>query len=719
VTLARYSRVMEITRMHRKTAAFALAALLVAAAGVAQQRRQQDIDLQAASRTETVDGDLNGAIKQYAAIVAKYKSDRAVTAMALVHLAGAYRKMGDGESKKLYDQVLKDYADQKQAVALARAALGGNSLKKQTNTLVWSGGKVNDEGTVSYDGRYISFVDWDSGDLAIHEVATGENRYLTHTGNPKSGNWKDFAEESAISRDSRQVAFSWWNDENKRYELRVANLTGEPNPRKLYDEPGNEWLEPRDWSPDGKSIVVLISTKDRDDRLGLVSVTDGSLRILRSGNWPGNTRVFFSPDGKHVGYDLPERDLAEPRDVFVFALDSNREIPVAVRRGEDIMMGWSPDGKRLLFASDRSGTLGLWAMPFTSGGPTGTPEMLKADLGALEPLGVTRSGALYYGIHSGGAGLDIQMASFDPASGRLSASRPISDEYPESRNDPHWSRDGKLLAYVARRGSGHRITSSIVIRSGDTGQIVRELPHVISDMAGWSPDNRSLLGIGRYNGQSGVFRIDLETGAISPLVAAAKGPAYVSAAWSADGKSLYLVRPNADQTQFALIRRDAASGQEKELLRKPVISHAYGFNLSGDGKYLAVSSVDEPSNSRTVLLVPTDGGETREVMRIPSGVPAASLLDNRGDVLNLPTWFPDGNSVLVRKRNTISHEPAELWQVPIDGQPRKLSGTHEWNVYAFRLQPNGSKLAYVVGPTADQPRFSEVWVLENFLSVSR
>jgi hypothetical protein len=99
VTLARYSRVMEITRMHRKTAAFALAALLVAAAGVAQQRRQQDIDLQAAIRTETVDGNLNAAIKQYAAIVAKYKSDRAVTAMALVHLAGAYRKMGDGESR--------------------------------------------------------------------------------------------------------------------------------------------------------------------------------------------------------------------------------------------------------------------------------------------------------------------------------------------------------------------------------------------------------------------------------------------------------------------------------------------------------------------------------------------------------------------------------------------------------------------------------------------
>jgi Tol biopolymer transport system component len=466
VTLARYSRVMEITRMHRKTAAFALAALLVAAAGVAQQRRQQDIDLQAAIRTETVDGDLNGAIKQYSAIVAKYKSDRAVTAMALVHLAGTYRKMGDAESKKVYAQVIKDYGDQKQAVTLARAALGGSSTKKQTNTLVWNAAKVDDEGTVSHDGRYISFVDWDTGDIAIHEIATGENRYLTHTGNPKNGNWKDFGEESAISRDSRQVAFSWWNDENHRYDLRVANLAGEPNPRKLYDDPGNDWLEPRDWSPDGKSIAVFISRKDKTNRLGLVSLADGSLRILRSGYWPGSTRMFFSPDGKYVGYDLPERDVSEPHDLFVFALDTNREIPVAVRRGEDVMLGWSPDGKRLLFASDRAGSLGLWAAPFNQTGPAGAPEILKADLGAVEPLGVTQSGALYYAVHGGGSVRDINLASFDPSTGKISGARGVTEEYPETRWNPHWSPDGKFLAYLAQRGAGHRLTTSIVIRSG-------------------------------------------------------------------------------------------------------------------------------------------------------------------------------------------------------------------------------------------------------------
>src|SRR6266542_733811 len=52
--------------------------LLSIGVGSAQQRRQADIDLQAAIRIETVDGDLNAAIKQYEAIASKYKSDRAV-----------------------------------------------------------------------------------------------------------------------------------------------------------------------------------------------------------------------------------------------------------------------------------------------------------------------------------------------------------------------------------------------------------------------------------------------------------------------------------------------------------------------------------------------------------------------------------------------------------------------------------------------------------------
>jgi lipopolysaccharide biosynthesis regulator YciM len=98
----------------------AMAAILAAGA----QNNEAEHQLKAAMNAELVNGDLKMAIKQYGEIVTKYKNDRAVSAMALVHMAECYQKLGDAESRKIYEQVVKDYADQKEAVMLARAKLG-------------------------------------------------------------------------------------------------------------------------------------------------------------------------------------------------------------------------------------------------------------------------------------------------------------------------------------------------------------------------------------------------------------------------------------------------------------------------------------------------------------------------------------------------------------------------------------------------------------------
>ena len=67
--------------MRKAVTGFVLAGMLLAAGAVAQQKKQAEIDLQAAIRKETVDGDLKAAIKQYGDIVAKYSKDRAVAAI--------------------------------------------------------------------------------------------------------------------------------------------------------------------------------------------------------------------------------------------------------------------------------------------------------------------------------------------------------------------------------------------------------------------------------------------------------------------------------------------------------------------------------------------------------------------------------------------------------------------------------------------------------------
>jgi Tol biopolymer transport system component len=701
--------------MRRRITGFILAGLLLAGAGMAQQKKQ-DVELQAAIRKETVDGDLNGAIKQYAAIVAKYsKTDRAVAAMAIVHMAECHQKLGDSESRKLYEQVLRDYSDQKEAVTLARARMGNSQTGRPTNTLVWKGDGVDSEGSISPDGRYISFVDWNTGNLAVHEISTGQDRVLVDAKNPKTGNWSAYAEESAISRDGKQVAFSWFVDSKKRYELWIANLTGDPNPRRLYDDPNSEWLGAYDWSPDGKWIAVMISMKDRTGNLGLVSASDGALRVLRTRVASGNSRMFFSPDGKYVGYDL-QADTGQ-HDVWVSATDGTGDFPAVVHRSHDFMMGWSPDGKRLLFGSDRSGSMALWSLPFADGKPQGAPEIIKADLGLADPMGMTRSGALYYGIGRGVVGGTIQIASFDFASGKISSPHDVSQNYMENNGNPCWSSDGKHLAYLSMRGTrGSNFSRTLVIRSAETGEIVREWqPKVNGPLNGWAPDGRSLLMQGQDDrGRRGAFRVDAQTGVIALLVENTPQSSVQSPQESPDGKSLYFWKTLSND-MHAIVQRDLASGTEKELLRRPYLRNF--FILSPDGKQVAASSVDSATNSRVMLMIPVGGGEAREVMKVASEVELADVRNfNKGQTVVEAFWAPDSRSFFARKRRASGDD--ELWQIPVDGgAPRKLDSSISRNIFKFTVSPDGSKVAYRQEEPGPRPT-PQVWVLENFLPLA-
>ena len=86
------------------------------------------------------------------------------------------------------------------------------------------------EGSPSPDGRYLSFHDWDTGDLAVRDLVTGQNRRLTNKGTSQDSD--EFAESSVISGDGRQIAYAWYNKE-KFYELRVIGIDGS-NPRTVY-----------------------------------------------------------------------------------------------------------------------------------------------------------------------------------------------------------------------------------------------------------------------------------------------------------------------------------------------------------------------------------------------------------------------------------------------------------------------------------------------------
>ena len=544
----------------------------------------------------------------------------------------------------------------------------------------------------------------------MHDLVTGIDRQLTDTGSDaKPGAEVDeYVEETAFSRDGTKLAYSWFRSDHDRYELRVVDLKapGVPPFRLLLDKENIDWLSPDDWSPDGKWIAIQLHRQDRTGQIGLVSTADGTLRILKSIDWRGSSRMQFSPDGKLLAFDLPADDSTENHDIFALAVDGSREIPVVKHPSHDSLLGWSADGKRLVFASDRSGSMSVWGQPFSKDQPEGAPELLKRDVGASWwSMGLSDSGALFSAAGFYDTLFDIQTASIDLKTGNL-VTPPVEavSTFVGANRFPVWSPDGKYLAYQSRRmGVGIR-QFVIGIRSVDTGAIREVIPSPNFELFNglqWTPDGQSFLVVGRgAKGIVGVFQVDAQTGRSRLLVE----NAYITALMSGEGKKLYFARRigSGANFQIALMEKDLVSGNEKELIRKPRLNN---FQLSPDGKFITVGvipSAEIGNRASEILAFPTSGGEPRVLMSA-DGAQAVAVM----------TWMPDSRSLQMLK--VLTPQSWERWTVPIDGgMPARLDPAPVTAAIPrpFRLHPDGKRIAFEV----QAPRKpEEVWSLDNFL----
>jgi Tol biopolymer transport system component len=544
----------------------------------------------------------------------------------------------------------------------------------------------------------------------VHDLATGTDRAVTAA--------DGYAGAPAISRDGTQVAYEWYGGQYGS-ELRLVSIQGDGVPpfRRLYESADVAEITPMDISPDKASIAVTLVRKDRTRQIALVATVDGSLRVLKSVDWRGPTRIFFSPDGRDLAFDLPASDATAQRDVFVLAVDGSRQVPAVVHPSNDVVMGWAPDGKQLLFASDRSGgAMGLWALAFADGKPQGTPELVKESIGSSSSMGVSSSGALYLGVAAGDR--DVAVATINITTGKETGPsvKPIQSFIGTSLQ-PAWSPDGKSLAYLSwlLYDTISGVSRRLMIRSIDTGE-VRELQPNLAyfNQVSWAPDGRAFVTGGTdLKGRDGVFRIDARTGDVETIVLLPQDFANSYPQWSPDGKRIYYRRQLNDGVsgadgfvgQVAFIERDLTSGLEREVVRGDLGS----INLSPDGHSIVAQRGDRVTKSEAVVLIPVQGGEPRELLRVsqPQGILRFS---------GMP-WTPDGRGVLVRRRMTADN--AELWLVPITGAPpRKLDidvnrwATGNWGVIS--LHPDGRQIAFLTGQVN-----SEVWVLENFLPALR
>jgi Tol biopolymer transport system component len=377
--------------------------------------------------------------------------------------------------------VIRQFAEQQQIVAEARARLlvlsptaenvaASKAASGPTVRQVWAGPDADGMGQPSPDGRFLSFVDWDTGDLAIRDLTTGENRRLTNKGSYLQS--KEEAGESIFSPDGKRLAYLWIN-KDAPYDLRLIGVDGS-GLRVLYKSKSYSW--PQDWSSDGKYIVVE-AVQERSHQIILISVADGSARVLKT--LPSfSPRIFptgkmmFSPDGRYIVYSARSREGAEERDIFLLSADGSLEVPLVQHPADDYVLGWVPDGKQILFASNRIGSTSIWAVPVAEGKAQGPIKLIRRDLERVWPQGFTRNGSFYFHPIADRMS-DVYTAKLDSTTGKLLLPpKVVSQRYTGFLNRlPKWSPDGKQLAYLSVEQKKNAPPSrTISLLSPDTGQ---------------------------------------------------------------------------------------------------------------------------------------------------------------------------------------------------------------------------------------------------------
>jgi len=226
------------------------------------------------------------------------------------------------------------------------------------------------------------------------------------------------------------------------FDTKGLALQGEPVP--ITDELTSGNLGLVQYSTSENGVLVYRATSSSKKRL--VWVDRSGTRLSTLGD-PGSLwDPALSPDGRHVAVTVGD----DAGDLWIYDTDRNIATRFTFSDADDQSPVWSPDGTRVLFASDRENGYNLYTKPANGGG---------------DPVLLQRTGSFAFPVDWNGRLDRIALHVNQPGKswGAYSIGASPGDsiqgiaDTPFTEAQPRFSPDGKWIAYASNESGRYEI----------------------------------------------------------------------------------------------------------------------------------------------------------------------------------------------------------------------------------------------------------------------
>jgi Tol biopolymer transport system component len=448
-------------------------------------------------------------------------------------------------------------------------ALGGPERKLHSPHLrdVWGAASVD----WSPDGKYLAYVDARPGQqgASIFLLAVDnpdDRRPLTTPPTP-------FAWDGGprFSPDGESVAFIRVLSRGTAADVHVVRVAGGEPKRLTFDR---VWVSGLDWTPDGAYIVFS------SQRLG----EWGLWKVPAAGGEPeplpvGQADAFepsLSRDGHRLAYTLASFEENIWR-YEIHPASGRNAFPTKLIASTDYNHGpqFSPDGKRIAFASGRSGSHEIWVcasdgsdpLQLTSfgGGLTGTPRWSPDSRQiAFDSEAGERHGDIYVVNAEGGRPRRLTTGT-------------------SSSVVPSWSRDGQWIYFGSDRTGTWQVWKTPA-EGGEAVQVTKR-----GGFAAFESPGGKTLYYAKGQNAPGLWKLPVQGGEETPVVEQL-GAGYWGY-WAVVQDGIYFYNASTKAIEFFSFATHKVTNIAKP--EKALDRFVPGLAVSPDGRWLVCAQTDE------------------------------------------------------------------------------------------------------------------------------